>query len=198
MRKKTIVLAGVSVAAVAAIAGTGVAYAVTDGFTDSDELSGSALERATAAAVPRVEGGSVTGAEKDDDGGVTTYDLDLIGADGTEYEVTLDADFQVLKVDRDDDGAPVAETPAAETPAAENPAAEAPAAPVDPDDLAGDELARASTAAIAAAGGGTVTDAERSDDAGHAFDVEVRLPDGSEVDVDLDANFGVLAVVAGS
>jgi uncharacterized membrane protein YkoI len=193
MRKKTIVLAGVSVAAVVAIAGTGIAYAVTDGFTDSDDLSGSALDRASAAAVAKVEGGSVTSAEKDGDGGVITYDLDVIGADGTEYEVTLDGDFKVLKVDREDDGAL-----AAENPAAENPAAEPPAAPIDPDDLLGDELARASTAAIAAAGGGTVTDAERSDDAGHAFDVEVRMPDGSEVDVDLDANFGVLAVVAGS
>jgi uncharacterized membrane protein YkoI len=98
-----------------------------------------------------------------------------------------------VKVDRDDDDA--APTNGEQTAPAAAPTPAPPvAAPVDPDDLVGEELQRASDAAIAAAGGGTVTDAERSDDPGHAFDVEVRLVDGSEVDVDLDANFGVLSV----
>ena len=37
-----------------------------------------------------------------------------------------------------------------------------------------------------------MTDAETSDDADHAYDVEVRLDDGTEVDIDLDASFGVV------
>ncbi|OOB90245.1 PepSY domain-containing protein, partial [Rathayibacter sp. VKM Ac-2630] len=64
---------------------------------------------------------------------------------------------------------------------------------VDPDDLTGDDLARASEAALAAVGGGTVTEAERSDDADHAFDLEVTREDGTDVDVDLDADFAVVA-----
>lgn len=182
MRKKTIVIAGAASAAVLALGGTGIAYAVTDGFDGSDNLSGSDLDRASSVAIDEIGGGSVTSADRDDDGGITTYDLDLIGSDGVEYEVTLDDGFTVLNVDRDDDR-PATAAPAAPT-----------TAPVDPDDLQGEELQKASDAAIAAAGGGTVTDAERSDDPGHAFDVEVRLADGSEVDVDLDANFGVLTV----
>lgn len=183
MRKKTIVIAGAASAAVLALGGTGIAYAVTDGFDGSDNLSGSDLDRASSVAIDEIGGGSVTSADRDDDGGITTYDLDLIGSDGVEYEVTLDDGFTVLKVDRDDDDRPATTAPAAPT-----------TAPIDPDDLQGEELQKASDAAIAAAGGGTVTDAERSDDPGHAFDVEVRLADGSEVDVDLDANFGVLTV----
>ncbi|WP_207838275.1 PepSY domain-containing protein [Williamsia soli] len=192
MPKKTIVIAGVATAAVLALGGTGIAYAVTDGFAGSDDLGGNDLDRATTAAIAEVGGGSVTSADKDDDG-ITTYDLDVIGSDGVEYEITLDEGFKVLKVDRDDDDAEP--TNGDQTAPAAAPTSAPPvAAPVDPDDLVGEELQRASDAAIAAAGGGTVTDAERSDDPGHAFDVEVRLADGSEVDVDLNADFGVLTI----
>ncbi|ORM31805.1 PepSY domain-containing protein [Williamsia sp. 1135] len=193
MPKKTIVIAGVASAAILALGGTGIAYAVTDGFGGSDYLSGNDLDRATGAAIAEVGGGSVTSADRDDDGGITTYDLDVIGSDGVEYEITLDEGFKVLKVDRDDDDA--APTNGEQTAPPVAPTTAPPvAAPVDPDDLVGEELQRASDAAIAAAGGGTVTDAERSDDPGHAFDVEVRLADGSEVDVDLNVDFSVLAV----
>ena len=60
------------------------------------------------------------------------------------------------------------------------------------DDLTGADYDRAAAAALAAAGGGTVTDADRSDDAGVAYEVDVRLDDGTEVDVDLDQAFGVV------
>ena len=51
---------------------------------------------------------------------------------------------------------------------------------------------RAGTAAIQAAGNGTVLDVEAGDDDGAAFEVEVRKDDGTEVDVTLDENFTVL------
>ena len=38
-----------------------------------------------------------------------------------------------------------------------------------------------------------VTEAERSDDADHAFEVEVTREDGTDVDVELDAAFAVLS-----
>jgi uncharacterized membrane protein YkoI len=64
----------------------------------------------------------------------------------------------------------------------------------DGDELSGDAFDRASEAAVEAAGGGEVTSAESDDDGGTvAYEVEVRLDDGTEVDVDLDADFGVLS-----
>ena len=59
-------------------------------------------------------------------------------------------------------------------------------------DLQGGERDRVSTAATQAVGGGKVIDAESSDDPGEAFEVEVRKPDGTEVDVTLDKDLNVL------
>lgn len=56
--------------------------------------------------------------------------------------------------------------------------------------LLGSDLERATAAALAHTGGGTVTDTETGDD-GAAYGVEIRKPDGTEVEVGLDANFAV-------
>lgn len=53
-------------------------------------------------------------------------------------------------------------------------------------DLQGGERDRVGAAATAAVGGGTVLDAESSDDRGEAYEVEVRKDDGTTVDVTLD------------
>ena len=53
-------------------------------------------------------------------------------------------------------------------------------------------LDKASTAALEAAGGGTVTGADVSDDADHTYSVDVRREDGTEVDVELDSSFAVV------
>ena len=42
--------------------------------------------------------------------------------------------------------------------------------------------------------GGTVTDVERSNDADHAYEVDVQLEDGTDVDVELDDSFTVTRV----
>ena len=57
--------------------------------------------------------------------------------------------------------------------------------------LTGDSLERASGAALDATGGGDVVDSELGDD-GASYSVEVRLPDGSQVEVDLDENYVVI------
>ena len=57
--------------------------------------------------------------------------------------------------------------------------------------LTGSTLDRASAAALRHTGGGTVTETEIGDD-GAAYSVEVRLPDGSQVDVNLNENFAVI------
>jgi uncharacterized membrane protein YkoI len=57
--------------------------------------------------------------------------------------------------------------------------------------IEGAALTRASEAALAHTGGGRVTDTEAGDKDGY-YEVEVTLPDGSEVDVHLDRSFAVL------
>ena len=57
--------------------------------------------------------------------------------------------------------------------------------------ITGTALARASAAALEHTGGGRVTDTEAGDEEG-AYEVEVTLADGSQVDVPLDAGFTVI------
>jgi uncharacterized membrane protein YkoI len=58
-------------------------------------------------------------------------------------------------------------------------------------ELTGPARERAVSAALAATGGGTVLETEVGDD-GAAYGVEVRLADGRQVEVNLDASFKVL------
>jgi uncharacterized membrane protein YkoI len=69
-------------------------------------------------------------------------------------------------------------------------------AAAQPDDgegtpITGDALARATQAALAVTGGGTVTQTEVGDEEGY-YQVEVTLADGRQTDVNLDAAFQVV------
>ncbi len=60
-----------------------------------------------------------------------------------------------------------------------------------------DDWAAASAAALSATGAGTVTEVDADDDGDHgdhAWEVDVRLDSGAEVEVTLDAAFAVLGV----
>jgi hypothetical protein len=59
------------------------------------------------------------------------------------------------------------------------------------DPITGEALDRASEAALAHTGGGTVTDTEVGDEESY-YEVEVTLDDGSQVDVQLDEDFNVV------
>jgi len=61
----------------------------------------------------------------------------------------------------------------------------------DDQPLTGSPLAKAKAAALAHTGGGTVVETETGDD-GSAYGVEIRLADGSQVEINLDANFTVV------
>ena len=58
--------------------------------------------------------------------------------------------------------------------------------------ITGDDLDRATTAALAHTGEGRVTDTEVGDEES-LYEVEVTLDDGSQVDVQLDGDFEVVA-----
>ncbi len=60
--------------------------------------------------------------------------------------------------------------------------------------LSSAEASRASAAALKATGGGTVQAYERDAENGATYEVEVRKPDGSVVDVRLDASYRVVVV----
>ena len=57
--------------------------------------------------------------------------------------------------------------------------------------ITGAALAKASDAALAKTGSGKVTETEVNDEESK-YEVEVTLPDGSQVDVQLDENFNVV------
>lgn len=61
----------------------------------------------------------------------------------------------------------------------------------DEQPLTGSDLEQASKAALKHTGGGTVVETEAGDD-GAAFSVEVRLDNGSQVEVNLDGSFQVI------
>jgi uncharacterized membrane protein YkoI len=58
--------------------------------------------------------------------------------------------------------------------------------------IAGDDLQRATDAALAETGGGEVTETEVGDEESY-YEVEVTLDDGSQVDVQLDRDFEVVS-----
>jgi len=64
-------------------------------------ITGSALGKASAAALDRTGGGKVTGTEVDDEEG--KYEIEVT-KDGSSVDVHLDKDFQVLSEVGDKDG----------------------------------------------------------------------------------------------
>ena len=87
---------------VAAIAG-GAGAVVATGGDDDQPITGSALEKATEAALAHTGGGTVTETEMGDDG--ADYSVEVRLDDGRQVEVNLDADFNVTGEEPDDDGA---------------------------------------------------------------------------------------------
>ena len=87
-----------------ALIGGGTAIAVATGAGDDDKpLTGSALERATAAALEHTGGGTVIETEVGDDGAAFGVEIRL--DDGSVVEVNLDENFNVIGDEPDEDGA---------------------------------------------------------------------------------------------
>jgi hypothetical protein len=94
MRKRTkIAVAGLAAAAVAA-GGVGVATAGSGGDASEAPISGSALDRASAAALDHVGGGRVTGTEVGDE--ESLYEVEVTRAGGGQVDVQLDSGFNVV------------------------------------------------------------------------------------------------------
>jgi uncharacterized membrane protein YkoI len=99
--KKRLWIGAAAVIAFAAIAG-GAAVATGAVGDDDQPLTGTTLERATAAALAHTGGGTVTETEIGDDG--AAYSVEVRLPDGRQVEVNLDANFKVIGQEADDDG----------------------------------------------------------------------------------------------
>lgn len=163
LKKTLLIIAGL---AALALGGAALAGASPSSITGGDNLTGSTYDRAEKAALAETGGGKVTDSERDGENGAT-YEVEVTKDDGSQVDVRLDDQFKVVtaETDREDDN--------------------------DADEqLTGATLDRASKAALAKTGGGTVTDSERS---GQAYELEVTKDDGSQVDVILDSQFKVVS-----
>jgi uncharacterized membrane protein YkoI len=88
---------GVGGAAIAGAAGGG-----EDGPGGDKAITGSALDKASAAALRSTGGGKVTGSEAGDE--ESYYEVEVTRDDGSQVDVQLDRDFHVVgsKVDHED------------------------------------------------------------------------------------------------
>ncbi len=104
MRKRTkVVIAGTAVAA-AALGGTGAAMASGAGDDDATDtpISGSELDKASAAALEHTGEGRVSETEKGDE--ESLYEVEVTLDDGSQVDVQLDADFNVVGDEKDGTG----------------------------------------------------------------------------------------------
>jgi len=86
------------------VLGAGTAgIAIAAGGGDEKPLTGSALDKATAAALEHAGGGTVVETEVGDDG--AAYGVEIRRADGSQVEVELDENFDVIGQEADDEKA---------------------------------------------------------------------------------------------
>lgn len=100
MKRRLVLIVALVLALGALSAGIAIAAGVGD---DDKPLTGSALDKASAAALKHTGGGTVVETEVGDDG--AAYGVEIRRADGSQVEVSLDANFNVIGGEADDDGA---------------------------------------------------------------------------------------------
>jgi uncharacterized membrane protein YkoI len=92
--------------AVAAAVGTGIAVASSNDDGNETPITGSALRRASDSALEHTGGGTVTGTEVGDE--ESYYEVEVTREDGSQVDVQLDHDFNVVSgegdVDATEDG----------------------------------------------------------------------------------------------
>ncbi len=147
--------------------------------TAETPLTGDTATKVSAAALASTAGGTVIRTETNTDGG-GAYEAHVRKADGTEVTVLVDESFKVVGTETrgchggrgHGDGHRGGNDPA----------------------LTGDTLAKATAAALAKTGGGTVERTEADTHGGGAYEVHVLKTDGTRVEVVLDSAFAVVAV----
>ena len=98
-RKRTLVLAGAAVAAIAIAGGAGIAQAVSG---SGEQVTGPNAKRAAEAALEAAGGGTVLEIEHQDGDGSGVYEVEVRREDGSEVEIHLDAGFAPVGSAADD------------------------------------------------------------------------------------------------
>jgi uncharacterized membrane protein YkoI len=102
---RTLVIAAAVAAMLLALGGAGIAYA--NGGDSEEQLTGPEADEAKSAAIAAVGGGTITEVERDDgDDGYGTnggYEVEVKRGDGTQVEVHLDGDYNVVGQEADED-----------------------------------------------------------------------------------------------
>jgi len=90
--------------AMVVLAGAGVAYASSGSGEDSSEqqANGPGIEKAKSIALDYTNGGQVTGTEVGDEEGY--YEVEIIREDGSQVDVHLDRNYNVLSTPADQEG----------------------------------------------------------------------------------------------
>jgi uncharacterized membrane protein YkoI len=102
MNVRTLVIAA-AVAMLLALGAAGIAYA--NGGDSEEQLTGPEAEKAKSAAIAAVGGGgTVTEVERDDGNGTGAFEVEVTREDGSQLEVHLDGDYNVVGQEADEDG----------------------------------------------------------------------------------------------
>ncbi|MGH2951919.1 MAG: hypothetical protein ACRDKX_07745 [Solirubrobacterales bacterium] len=101
-KRNKILIVGASALALAA-GGAGVAVAGGGGDDSESPIAGDALDKASAAALEATGGGSVTETEVGDE--ESYYEVEVTLDDGSQTDVQLDRQFNVVGSSADDDSA---------------------------------------------------------------------------------------------
>lgn len=199
LRTKRVLVPAVPAVAVVAVLGVGGTVWTA---TANDDVRGGDRDRVSAAAVEAVGGGEAVDVEKSGDPG-EAYEVEVRLEDGSEVDVALDDALEVVSEDRDDaddadDADDVDDVDDVDETDDRDDVDGTDGSDADDRALGTAERRAAEKAALAAVGGGTVLDVDAGDDRGEAYEVEVRDTDGTEWDVELDADHQVLRKTAGS
>lgn len=92
------IIAAAAVLAIAAIGGAGLAFGMASG-DDEHPITGPALQQASDAALEYTGGGRVTGTEVGDED--SYYEVEVTLDDGSQVDVQLDENFNVLYSESD-------------------------------------------------------------------------------------------------
>lgn len=108
MNRRTKIILAAAAAGIAVATGAG-GIAVAASGDDDTPLTGDTYDKAVAAALAETRGGTVTETEVGDDG--AAYDVEITLADGKQVEVSLDANFAVIRTEADDDSSGESDDP---------------------------------------------------------------------------------------
>jgi hypothetical protein len=101
MKRRTKFIVGATAAVVVAAGGAGIAVAGGAGDDDEAPITGDALDRASAAALEATGEGRVTETEVGDE--ESYYEVEVTLDDGSQVDVQLDEDFNVVGQEGDDE-----------------------------------------------------------------------------------------------